>query len=335
MDEVSGRSGTLIPLVTEKSFPFQCSQGHYGVDSIHNITSDGDILSFHLFQPFESGLDRFAVWFDKPGPAEGESSCFYKDSVAAGAIDQSFVAKCKHGKAIISMYGGAARDTLFNQVGIDTTVIPDAHCQTPLDAAFPEYNPNKRCYWEFEIDCSATGRKPRRLDRMPAKSLQTDLPLHQDVSILEASSHCPASMALPLQIEHQTGHHISFKVSQLWKGCDEGEEKSALNWLAVDFDDKNGGLTCARESSLFCNQSIRFESVCSNGIAIVDIFVIDENLLAGNETVLVPAACGAPKYARNTCHYRYLLQCRSSSHQRAANVVKSRSSHGLFDFFRI
>jgi hypothetical protein len=140
----------------ETVFSTSCSRGHYGESNVNVISADGETVTFKLSQPFLGGLERYAVWFDNPMGDESEDICYYRDFVPVGEIDASFKAKCSSGSALISVYGGNDMD--FTQIGIDTSLIPEARCQSSLYDTFPEYNPNARCYWEFEVDCSATNQ---------------------------------------------------------------------------------------------------------------------------------------------------------------------------------
>lgn len=298
--------------IAETAFSATCNHGYYGVDNVEILERHDESIKFKLFQPFDSGLERYAVWFHNV-ESESDSKCFYRDSVSVGDIAITpFEAKCEKGVATISIYGGEAGDTEFHQMGLDTSLIPQARCQADVDVQ--EYNPNKRCYWEFKIDCTSDerrklhmkleGEKSKELSSCEENSKVTDL---TDVQLNES---CPTPVESPIKIVSQDDDLVTFTVSQVWKGC--GTTGGTLEWLATDFDKDDGKLTCVGQNTVPCGLSSTFTSECTDGIAVIDVFASDMDVFKEPATIAVPPACGSPSGEHNTCHYRYLVKCSPS-----------------------
>ena len=301
--------------MTETTFSTSCSQGYYNEANVKVLSANGETVSFQLSQPFQSGLDRYAVWFDNPKQNESEDFCYFRDSVPVGDIATTFEANCKFGIATISIYGG--KDNSFKQIGVDTTMIPDARCQSPLDRAFPEFNPNTRCYWEFKIDCfGVTGRRLQSEESKPAHDASSceERSKRVDVATIPVDQKCTNPETNPIKIVSQNGDHVTYSVSQVWKGCNNGTSTSTapLHWLAVDFDNTAGKLNCVGKDSLQCGSFSSFTSRCINSVAVIDLYVSDDDLFKRDDVSTVPTGCYPPDGGRNSCRYRYALKCKPS-----------------------
>jgi len=133
-----------------------------------------------------------------------------------------------------------------------------------------------------------------------------------DVSTIQADQNCAAPETNPIKIESQDGATVSFSVFQVWKGCGNDDSEDTLDWLAADFDNEEGKLMCMGKKSLRCGSSSSFKSGCIDGVAIIDLFVSDDDVFEPNEIIMVPTSCSSPTEGRNTCYYRYVLQCQPS-----------------------
>jgi hypothetical protein len=301
--------------LTETSFSTSCSQGYYNEANVKVLSADGETVSFQLSQPFQSGLDRYAVWFDNPKRNESEDFCYFRDSAPRGDIPNVFEAKCKFGIATISIYGG--KDENFKHIGIDTSMIPDARCQFPLDNAFPEFNPNTRCYWEFKIDCfGVTGRRLRSEELKPESDASSceEQSKRVDVATIQVDQKCANPETNPITIDSQNGDNVTYSVSQVWKGCNSVESMTIapLHWLAVDFDNTTGKRNCVGKDSLQCGSFSSFTSACINGMAVIDLYASDDDMFKRDNVITVPAGCNAPDGGLNSCQYRYVLKCKPS-----------------------
>lgn len=137
--------------VNEVTFGAQCSQGFYGTSNINIVSSDGSRVTFRVNQPFIPILNKYAVWFRSVTPLVSADTCYYSETVLRGDVGQEFIAQCENGFARVSIYGGLnSQETYYNQLGVENDV-PDANCQDPVD--LPEFNPQKRCYWELNVPC--------------------------------------------------------------------------------------------------------------------------------------------------------------------------------------
>lgn len=313
-----GQKSVIPPTSTharlrETVFSTSCSQGYYGESNVDIISADGEAVTFRLSQPFLSGLERYAVWFDNPEQGESEDFCYFSDFVPSGKIYSEFKAKCTLGSALISVYGGHDGD--FKQIGIDTSLIPEARCQAPLESEFPEYNPNARCYWEFKIDCFDVEDRQLQIEESTAgadgAASCEELSKKIDVATIEIGHRCTAPEVTPVKIESQNGRSVTFSLSQVWKGCGVDGAAVALDWLAADFDDAENKYECVGQASLKCGAFSSFTSGCIDGVAVIDVYATDDELFYG-ENIAIPKACSSPLDGRNSCQYRYVLQCQPS-----------------------
>jgi hypothetical protein len=111
----------------------------------------------------------------------------------------------------------------------------------------------------------------------------------------------------PVSIISQDGDYVTFSVSQSLTGCDE------LGWIATDFVNMDDEIVCLKESNLKCGHVTIYTAKCEDGMAAIDLFAHDGNSNVLRQTdgslVSVPDACDATGDAKNTCHFRYLVQC--------------------------
>lgn len=121
------------------------------------VTSSGEgTVSFRLKQPF--GVDQFSVLVYYPDQPAGKDLCWFSSAFGPGE-SHDFSARCgTSGFARVSVYGGVAGSSTFNQTGV-SDYVPDRQCQSDV-AEYPEFNPLKRCYWELNVPCDCKlGRK--------------------------------------------------------------------------------------------------------------------------------------------------------------------------------
>jgi hypothetical protein len=312
------RSSNILPSdtkVKETSFNAVCTHGYYGEKNVVRLEGSDDTVKFVLSQPFANGLERYAVWFNNH-EQKSESQCHYWDHVEAGNVAPApFEAKCdEFGFATISIYGGEAGDTEFSQLGLDTSSIPQARCQSGVDVQ--DYNPNKRCYWEFKIDCSSDKRRQLRT-KVEGQEANAVSPCEEeskavDVIDVQLDKTCPVPETNPIKIISQDQDFVTFSVSQVWKGCGNSDSGDTLDWLATDFDNDQGKLTCEGENDVPCGSLKTFKSECTDGVAVIDLFASGADAIKRPGTAIVPPACSAPLEGLNTCPYRYLVQCKPS-----------------------
>ena len=145
--------------VTERHFldDESCSKGDFGPENIDVTISDDATVSFKLTQPFTA--DRFAVWVDNPEQHDSaDHFCWFSNNFTR-YDSHDFTAKCTSGYARVSVYGGLSTESSFQQIGVEEHV-PLQNCQSDFaEAIFPEFNPQKRCYWEFTVPCGCEEHK--------------------------------------------------------------------------------------------------------------------------------------------------------------------------------
>jgi hypothetical protein len=125
-----------------------------------------------------------------------------------------------------------------------------------------------------------------------------------------------------VSIISQDGDSVTFSVSQSLTGCDE------LSWIATDFVNMDDEIVCLKESNLKCGQVSTYTAQCEDGMAAIDLFAHDGNANVLRQTdgsvVSVPDACDVTDAAKNTCHFRYLVQCAPSKCKGAVTNMSRR-----------
>jgi hypothetical protein len=94
-----------------------------------------------------------------------------------------------------------------------------------------------------------------------------------------------------------------------------------LSWLAVDYPTPNFGLNCVSKMTPSSKDSIVATADCNDGVAVVDVYAFSEGLLGQLDggSVIPPSACRMPSddiNLKETCHYRFHLECSSSPAKR-------------------
>lgn len=329
-----------IPSVAEKKFvkEMQCSEGFWGERNVEIEESDGETVTFRLTMPFATALNKVGIWFNNPNQAQSEHQCQLLDEMPCGTFDESFTAKCTNGYTSVNIYGGGT-SFKYNQIGVESEV-PEANC--PSHVSFPDYNPLKRCFWEFKLRCEAPSPPHRNLEvSMPLteqesrKSCEEESKL-EDVQLIKDEKCTDALNAEPpIKIESQDGNTVTFTISQVWKGCAENSETETLGWMATDFEAQGNKLQCLKKEGLECGSVSTLTAACTDGVTVVDLYANDETIWQGS-TALVPSACDGSAGIHNTCHFRYLLKCfpsKCTSTQTARRLGGYGRSRSWFDIY--
>lgn len=122
----------------------------------------------------------------------------------------------------------------------------------------------------------------------------------------------------PFQIISRDGKTVTFAFSQVWKQCDGGESANRMNWIALDFVvPENGELECSRTSKPDCGIVNAFTAKCTEGLALIDIYGVDETATGifyqtDESALTIPDACASGEKKGDTkkaCKFRYVLNC--------------------------
>lgn len=141
-----------------------------------------------------------------------------------------------------------------------------------------------------------------------------------DVRRFEADQCNPlaAPNQLPLEIISRDGKTVTFTLSQVWKQCSEGRSSANnMDWIAADFVVPGGELECFKTSKPNCGIVNAFTAKCTEGLALIDIYALDETATGkfyqtDGSALTIPDACavgdkkGDPTKA---CKFRYILSC--------------------------
>ena len=123
----------------------------------------------------------------------------------------------------------------------------------------------------------------------------------------------------PVKILSQNGDSVRLSISQVWKGCTSSGAQR-MDFVAADYVNMDGDLMCEKHNHAYCGLSSIVEAQCTDGAAVVDLYVHDDEktndpvvFQADGSEVAVPDACGTKKssYA-HMCHLRYIVKCRPS-----------------------
>ena len=142
----------------------------------------------------------------------------------------------------------------------------------------------------------------------------------EDIRELSADKCNPLASAKgsPFQIISRDGKTVTFAFSQVWKQCDGGKSSNRMNWIALDFVvPENGELECFRTSKPDCGIVNAFTAKCTEGLALIDIYGVDDTetsiFYQTDESALtIPDACAAGEKKGDTkkaCKFRYVLNC--------------------------
>lgn len=123
---------------------------------------------------------------------------------------------------------------------------------------------------------------------------------------------------LPLEIISRDGRTVTFTLSQVWKQCSNGgSATNNMDWIAADFVvPENGELECFKSSKPNCGIVNAFTAKCTEGLALIDIYALDETATGkfyqtDGSALTIPDACAGDKKGDHTkaCKFRYVLSC--------------------------
>jgi hypothetical protein len=313
--------------VMETDFAEKCSMGSFGANKVNITSSNETTVTFTMSgHPFSGvTLSGVEVWF--PDPEKTNEDDFYdkcwsgaETSDADSIFAQEFVAKCEDGWATVSVTAGEdlAATPRFTQM--EDVVEP--LCTDRVDR--PDFNPLKRCIWQFNIPCGCGGGGARRtlLDNKIVVNDAAPAPTHdcrtkslvKDVHPAKVDKCLTTPSKDTVQIVSQDKDSVTFSVSQKWKGC--GGDGGKLGWVATDYINTHGDLECVKKSDLSCGLAETYTAHCTDGIAVVDLYSFDEQEGLFGQTdaadLFIPLACGASGSETKKCHFRYVLNCEPS-----------------------
>jgi len=132
-----------------------------------------------------------------------------------------------------------------------------------------------------------------------------------DVRQINVGQCTAESLVSPIKIVEQDESSVTYTVSQVWRGCND--EFTGHGFIAVDYLDLEGDLTCDTFATEGCLNTKTYTSQCTNGVTVVDLYVYDEapDLFGAPDgaPIVMPAACSQFGDERQMCHFRYMLQC--------------------------
>jgi len=139
------------------SKPHQCSMGYFGAEHIQIVESNDSTVKFKLSDHSfpDVTLNEVKVWFLDPTRSYNDD--FYDkcwsgvaDSNQNGLFAQEFVAKCEDGWSTVNLSGGG--DNFHHDVDVTEPLCSDR-------VVTAEFNPMKRCFWQFKIPCTCNNRR--------------------------------------------------------------------------------------------------------------------------------------------------------------------------------
>ena len=156
-------------------------------------------------------------------------------------------------------------------------------------------------------------------DEIDIPSCRMGVPI-ADVRRLSADQCNPSATPekFPLEIISRSGKTVTFTLSQVWKECNYGSSTNKMDWIAADFVvPENGELECFKTSRPDCGIVNAFTAKCTEGLALIDIYAVDETATGifyqtDGSALTIPDACasgGRKGDATKACKFRYVLNC--------------------------
>jgi hypothetical protein len=321
----------MIPLVItscegsiEREFDssHQCNAGYFGASNLEILQRGTETVKFR-FSGHSLGdriIDHITVWFldpDAEDDAENFHQCWSSDSQRdLLAESQAFVAQCEDGYATISITAGDEDGGMqFSQGNLD---VVEPYCVDGKER--PDFNPNKRCFWEFVVPCTHCDSDT------PARALETavsepsdssDCRVRsrlEDVHPVQVDTCITPPLKEVIQIVSQDKESVTFSVVQQWKGCGAAQGSGKIGWIATDYVTTAGDLECDKKSNVSCGLSETYTAHCSEGMAVIDLYAYDGSIFSQSDgtNLVVPLACDGTGDESKRCHFRYVLGCEPS-----------------------
>jgi hypothetical protein len=177
--KASSRSATVATSYTEtptgcdvverrfQQIDAECSAGYYGADNLEIVSSDSTSVTFQVKHSFGAPLSPVAVWFKNAGKGKHDDFCWKSSDVLPSSLfssekfplsSEKFTAKCVNKWATVTVSGSDRDDnSVFHQF-VD---VQEPRCQDKFD--LPDFNPRKRCVWQFQVPCGCGVTGDRKL----------------------------------------------------------------------------------------------------------------------------------------------------------------------------
>lgn len=333
----------------------QCNLGPFGVSSVEVLLQSDSTVEFSLINGLGLDIDYFFVFYDTVGGLANDTCHFYDSITSDGARMPTgtdvFTAQCIDGSATISILARNG-DPATNQTAFNDAPEPDCNNDPLLDNAMP-FNAFSDCYFELTVPCrSLCSRRlltPEETEEtvellVEEKSEETvelvvqveeksekavevvvedkseeviaceEKSKSEGIHTIKVDECIAAPHENPVQILSQDVDTVKFEVRQVWKGCEAG---GTLSWVATDYINEDGDLTCVKESNMECGGKTTYTAHCTEGVAVVDLYTFDEERgifgQADGSQMVTPLVCDAHGDPAKTCHFRYALQCAPAS----------------------
>ena len=194
------------------------------------------------------------------------------------------------------------------------------------ESDIPEFNPLKRCYWEFKVPCDYRRRDLEgeiTFDAEEARASVEPIVIEtmaetDDVLQIPVDNCTATDYANPITILSRDEKTVTFSVSQVWKGCGTSASSGdrRLGWIATDYVSEDDELVCSKTLSQDCGFSTTYTAMCTDGVTVVDLYTFDEDPTVFGQTdgtaVVVPSACEPSGDQASMCHFRYILSCKAN-----------------------
>ena len=308
--------------VFEHRFESQCNIGYFDVDNIKVIqSSDTATITFALEHSFNSSLSHVEVWMSNPNTAASPHTCWAGNDITPGVVfgNGQFEAQCVDGWATVSIAAGNDNGSYKLVQSID---VVQPFCQDGVTIL--DFDPFKRCYWEFQIPCNPSCHKNRGLAETNEDTLASPEQEEMDCATLSKTvdlyripvDHCVSTMEEnPIKILSQDSDTITFTVTH---DCNS-------EWIATDFIGSRNELVCHRTHD--CGISKQYTAMCIDGATIVDLYTHGNTYgQADGLQLVIPKDCDESGSGSSLCHFRYVLMCKPSKCRKAITREGNRQS---------
>ena len=298
-----------------------CNHGSYGAENVELLSGNGVSVSFRLKHSFGYTLTPIEVWMENPNQGESSDLCSQYLSISSGTVFDTYTAKCTNGWAKLSIQAGSSSGVNSFRHVLD---VDDPFCQEGVDV--PDFNPLKRCYWEFQVPCNCHPTESgRRTEEISALHSPKKLPVHIGTTMIHpvVVDKCILKDKHPVKILDQEIDHVRVEIHQNWN------PDSTVEWMSLDYVGSTGELVCSSFELISGGPVTTLTAYCDElGTTVIDIYTHDEQVFGQRDgsPVSIPTACGATSQDPiKSCHFRYILSCKSSEDDLSAHSSLRRS----------
>ena len=141
-----------------------------------------------------------------------------------------------------------------------------------------------------------------------------------DIFSIPTGGKCVLGDEHPIDIVHQNGMSVTFKIFQDWTNHEE------LQWLAANYEGKGNRQRCLSQEGIQPGESMAFTAECQDGLSVVDLYISHPTAATADRNRMnridIPQSCKPPDQL-HSCHFRYALKCSPTKCQEKGKRLKA------------